>query len=323
MTDVSHGKSFKPGRRRRGRPRKQSADKPSPGQIRRMEFLERAVLWAGTVGRRTLATAFDVSVNHVTQDFSRYRRIAPRNLLYDVSAQCYRPTPSFRPLLAEANAIDTLDRLATAAELSSQERRNALGFDVPIAAIRALPTGLDVGTLCLITRAITAGTGLELTYQSLSTQHPTRRCYWPQALLFTGFRWLARGWDIRHSDWTDLALVRMTAVKPVDDTCPVPVGDDHLWHELRTLEITPNASLSDAQRDIVAFEYGMSKDERGNWVVRMTVRRAMVPYVLDYFYLRPQKRSDAGSVRPITLRNFEEVVQDDRRSEFASGYVSE
>src|SRR5438309_2359379 len=83
---------------RRGRPRKASDAAPSADQLRRLKFIERAVLWTGQVGRRAVATTFDVSVGHVTSDFQRYREMAPHNLSYDVGDKCFRPTEVFEPI---------------------------------------------------------------------------------------------------------------------------------------------------------------------------------------------------------------------------------
>lgn len=300
--------------RRRGRPRRLDGDQPSAGQIRRLKIIEAAAFWTGAVGRRRLASAFGISVNHASNDLSQYRKLAPQNLWYDIDAQCYRPTPDFTPQLGEAAAGDVLEQLAALADKSVEERLSNLGFDLPVATVRALPGGITSDVLALITRAIANGTGLEIVYQSMRTPEQVSRRFWPHALLFSGFRWLARGWDGSRENWGDMALARMVKAKSIGDRSPVPSANDSAWHHSHEIELEPNPKLSNSQRMSLAREYGMHLDNQSRWLLRLPVREALIPYFLDYLNLRPQTHSK-GQIQLLHLRNASAISRFDRDSD--------
>lgn len=316
MTSLTVTPSVEAGAPRRGRPRKAAGAAPSPEQLRRLKFIEQAVLWTGRVGRRAVATTFDVSVGHVSQDFQRYRRLAPRNLRYDIEAQCYRPTSGFRPVFDPGNAGDLLATLAACTTLPRQERVRALGFEIPTAAVQSLPTYVDRDLLAALVRCIVGGSAMRLTYQSLETPYPVARTFAPHGLIFTGFRWLVRGWDERHRDFRDLAIARVLKLKDLGSLSAC-LPRDELWQEHTTFEIIPSPSLSASQVDVVAREYGMSQKEDG-WIVRLPVRRAMVPYMLDYLGLRPGQAA-VRSIETVNLRNYADLVTYDRRRALDQG----
>lgn len=297
--------------RRRGRPRRLEGDQPSAGQIRRLKIIESAAFWTGAVGRRRLASAFGISINHASNDLSQYRKLAPKNLWYDIDAQCYRPTPDFSPQLGEAAAGDVLEQLAALADRSAEDRLASLGFDLPVATVKALPGGITSDVLALVTRAIAGGTGLDIVYQSMRTPEPVSRRFWPHALLFTGFRWLARGWDGSRQNWGDMALARMVEAKSVGDRSPMSPLNDTAWHRTLEIELEPNPKFSPSQRESLAREYGMHLDTEAGWLLRLPVREALIPYFLDYLNLRPRDHSK-GRVPLLHLRNASAVFRFDR-----------
>src|SRR5947209_17246350 len=170
---------------RRGRPRRQATAGPSPDQLRRLRFIERAAMWTGQVGRRAVASAFDVSVGHVTQDFQRYRAMAPSNLAYDVARKCFRPTDDFRPVFGAEEPAELLATVAATAHLSPQDQARLLGFAIPVETASPLPAAVDQDLLLSVCCAITSGELLEVSYQSMNSPEPVGREFAPHALIFT------------------------------------------------------------------------------------------------------------------------------------------
>ena len=310
MIERSHV-PLRPRKASRGRPRKAAGSLPSADQMRRLKFIERAALWTGQVGRRAVATTFDVSVGHVTSDFQRYREMAPDNLSYDVGEKCFRPTNAFEPIFGPEDPANVLNTVAATATLSHQDRARLLGFDLSVDAVQALPMAIDQTLLVSICRSITAGSMLEIDYQSMSTPDPVRRTFAPHALIFTGQRWLTRGWDGRHEEFRDIALARILRTGVVQSIDDLP--RDAQWHDRVSIDLVPRDNLSSGQRAVTAREFGMQVRSDGTVGVTINPRQAMVPYILDQYRLRP---SDAtAQALPIRLVDYAAIQRFDRRSQ--------
>ncbi len=294
---------------KRGRPRKAAGAEPSADQLRRLQFIERAALWTGQVGRRAVATTFDVSISHVTSDFHRYREMAPRNLSYDVAEKCFRPTDSFNPLFGAEDPANILSTIAASAALPSQDRGRLLGFTPSVDVVQALPVAIDQPLFVTVCRAITSGAALDVNYQSMATPEAIGRLFAPHALIFTGQRWLVRGWDGRHQAYRDLALARILsagASREGGEDLP----RDGRWHDRAMLKISLIHGLSPGQVEVTAREFGMRRELDGDFAVRIEPRQAMIPYVLDHLRLRPP--DNAGQAVPIRLRNYGDIREFDR-----------
>lgn len=308
MTDTSHSLGPAP---KRGRPRKAADAQPSADQIRRLKFIERAALWTGRVGRRAVAMTFDVSVGHVTSDFQRYRELAPRNLSYDIGEKCFRPTDSFEPVFGSEDPATVLSTITGTASLAHQDRVRLLGFDLPADAVEALPIAIDQDLLIAVCRSITSGRALEIDYQSMTTPEPARRIFAPHALIFTGQRWLTRGWDGRHEQYRDIALARILSASSVRALSNTP-RDMH-WHDRARVELSLRENLSSSQKAVTAREFGMHAKGDGSFAVQINPRQAMIPYVLDHHRLRPTDPS--SHTLPIRLSDYEAIRRFDRRGE--------
>jgi len=295
---------------RPGRPRKAPDADPSPDQLRRLKFIERSAFWAGRVGRRAVANAFDVSLGHASKDFACYRRLAPRNLDYDPEEGCYRPSTAFRALFAPEPPEQLLEILGASVQLPIQERLRWLGFDAPAIRVGPLPMQMNLKTTATLFRALVSGTGLRLTYQSLELPLPALRLLQPTGFIHTGRRWLVRGWDADRQGFRDFAIARVLKATPVRSISTAPRDD--AWHEMTTLEIEPGSDLSPSQAAVVAREHGMTKGHGGDWKLHYDVRLALVPYTLDFLGLRPGSVRQ-GDVPDVKLANYEELAVHDRR----------
>jgi predicted DNA-binding transcriptional regulator YafY len=294
-------------RRGRGRPRKRAGELSAADQLRRLQFIERSAIWTGQVGRRAVAAAFDVSVSNVTLDFQRYREIAPRNLTYDVTERCFRPTDKFEPIFADETASMVLATIGATALLPDQDRGRLLGFLPPVDTVKSFPAAIEKDTLALVCRAITSGKGVVIDYQSMSTPNSVKRDFWPRALILTGHRWLVRGWDERHADYRDFALARILSSNFINQIRELP--RDKNWHDRARIIVGLADDLSEGQKLVTAREFGMTQRE-GRMLVEIDSRQAMIPYVLDH--LRVRAAEQLGENLPIKLLNYGEIRQFDR-----------
>jgi hypothetical protein len=64
----------------------------------RLRFVDFLLAQYGTVNRSALVDYFGISVVQASNDFALYMRIAPRNMVYDMSSKTYQRTPKFKRL---------------------------------------------------------------------------------------------------------------------------------------------------------------------------------------------------------------------------------
>ncbi|CTQ79502.1 hypothetical protein LA5096_06225 [Roseibium album] len=294
--------------KRRGRPARKSGDPPSSVQQRRLVFIERALLWTGRVSRRAISTTFDVSMGHVSQDFQVYRKLAPSNLEYDLSSKCYTPSAAFQPVFCQEDPADILGLIASTAALPLQERTRVLGFSVACESLQTFPSGVQNDVLVDVLRAITSASAISVDYQSMNTPKPVTRVFWPHALIFSGHRWLTRGWDVRHNEYRDFAIGRILhSEKSADDRV---LTRDNLWHDRIDIEFAVADRLSPTQAEVTAREFGMTR-ENGAYALRVNARKAMIPYLLDYWRIRPG--SGETQAIPLCIENYSAINAYDRR----------
>jgi hypothetical protein len=136
--------------------------------------MESVVVWEGAVYRKRLVTAFGVTENHISRDFKQYLHEYPNSLAYDLSRKRYLPGHAFKPRYASGSTGEYLGLLRTHCEATDVTDTQLPGLPGPTAA-ETVPLqggGVDAETLQAITRAITDGTGLEASYQSMSRPAP-------------------------------------------------------------------------------------------------------------------------------------------------------
>src|SRR5690606_16377849 len=135
--------------------------------------------------------------------------------------------------------------------------------------------GIDAHTLRRVIEAIRTRQALEVEYQSLSSPAPRWRWIAPHAIAFDGFRWHARAYCFTDGCFKDFLLARILDIR---DTRPsdIDASQDVDWHTHVTLEIGPHPGLSDAQKKVIALDYGMRGGKAST-----TVRKALLYYTLN------------------------------------------
>lgn len=253
-------------------------------QRQRLTFIESVAYWEGAVDRPRVSNAFNVSENHVTKDFRLYKNAFPDNLRYDESSRVYRPTKKFKPKIGKGSVEEYLSILRTLAE---GEKSAIVSAQASMVSADALPWPkgkLETSVLNAITRAISSQSGLEISYQSLSSDQPSTRRIWPHALVFSGIRWHARTYDETRADFIDLTLQRFLSAKALSTTSPVGVDKDAKWNHFETIDVIPDSKLSPNQAAVVAQEYGMSLSGR-QWTWKVRLRECLAGYFITFYRL--------------------------------------
>jgi predicted DNA-binding transcriptional regulator YafY len=227
---------------------------------------------------------------------------------YDPTSGCYRPTGVFRPVFDREPPETIFSILAATVDLGAADQARMVGFNAPVEAVGPLPLRINDKIAAVAVRALVGGAGLRLTYQSLEIPDPEERRLHPTGLIFTGRRWLIRGWDEDRKAFRDFAIARI--LKAAETILRQPTPRDEAWHEEASLRLSPAPYLSSSQAAVVGREFLMALEEGENWHVEHRVRRALVPYVLDHLGLRP--RSVGSEKSEVVLTNISELAPFDR-----------
>lgn len=259
------------------------------GIERRLEFIEFRLFWEGHVNRGDLMAAFGISINQASTDLNRYLGMAQGNMRYDKSARAYVRGDRFAPLFLKPDPASYLSQLRSISDGITTQEETWIGQMPAFDTVRNPARGIDVGHLRAVLQAIHSRRAIEIEYQSLSSPAPRWRWIAPHAIAFDGFRWHARAYCFTDGSFKDFLLARILGIR---DSRPSDVdrGQDADWHTMVTLEIGPHPGLSEAQKKVVALDYGMR-----NGKCNVTVRKALLYYTLKRLGLDtdPSTRSPA------------------------------
>ncbi|MCW3101522.1 MAG: hypothetical protein JWL77_7140 [Chthonomonadaceae bacterium] len=253
---------------------------------RRFEFIEWKLFWEGQVNRSDLEDTFAISTPQASVDLRNYREVAGQNIEYNSTEKGYLPSGRFSPKFLAISADRLLLQLR--AFLTGALKREDLWFkDLP--AVDMTPDivrSVDPESLRKILRAIRTRQAIEVDYQSLTASR--RREIGPHALAFDGHRWHARAWCCEHGDFRDFVLSR---IEKIGDAKPVNFdpADDIEWVKTVGLRLCPHPGLSDAQKQAIQLDFGMTNGCR-----EITVRLSLAYYFikrmnLDLDHIEPQR----------------------------------
>jgi hypothetical protein len=269
------------------------------GIERRLEFIEFRLFWEGHVNRGDLMAAFGISINQASTDLNRYLGMAPGNMVYDKSARAYVRGDRFAPLFLKPDPASYLSQLRSLSDGIVTQEETWIGQMPDFDTVRSPARGIDAGHLRAVLQAIHNRQAIEVEYQSLSNPAPRWRWIAPHAIAFDGFRWHARAWCFTDDCFKDFLLARILGIR---DSRPSDVdrGQDADWHTMVTLEIGPHPGLSEAQKKVVALDYGMR-----NGKCKVTVRKALLYYTLKRLGLNTAPSPRNPTDQQIVLLNRE------------------
>ena len=245
-------------------------------QRERLAHIEFTLMFKGEAGRNYLIERFKVAPSVVTQDFARYRELAPQNVLYDEKKRLHLKTAEFSPLFQ-------YDVIRTLATLSQGFGDGFLGKNNPPTACEA-PYHLNKPSLSIIStvsEAIHKGSALNIEYVSLSSGN-SKRTIVPHTLIDNGLRWHVRAFDRKSGEFRDFVLTRIKSASILDiisnptaavDNEQESIQSDKQWNRIVELEIIPHPNIK--HPEAVEMDYGMI-----NGCARMETRAAETGYLL-------------------------------------------
>ncbi|WP_413221037.1 helix-turn-helix transcriptional regulator [Tritonibacter mobilis] len=243
----------------------------------------------------------EISRAQASKDINAYISDHPDHLFYDKSARTYVMGAGFTPHYIVIDPAEHLESLAAVAKGASVANADWL-VDHPDILRLSLPArGLDQAIVRAVIHACMQKRSLEITYQSMSAETPSRREIEPHALAHDGFRWHARAFCLKDQVFKDFVLSRMMQAALGGPATRAP-EQDREWTETITLQIAAHPKLSTGQRRITELDYGMT-----DGVAELVVRKCMLYYNLKRLGLDTCPEPRLPQDQHIVLRNADEV----------------
>ncbi|MEL4303580.1 WYL domain-containing protein [Shewanella xiamenensis] len=244
-------------------------------QRERLAHIDFVLMFKGEARRTDLVERFNIAPSVATQDFARYKEIAPQNVVYDEKRKQHLKAASFISLF-------DFDVIRTLATLSQGFGDGFSGQLKPPLACEA-PYHLNKPNLSIVakvTEAIHKGKALSITYVSLSNGETTREIV-PHTLVDNGLRWHVRGFDRKHGEFRDFVLTRIKAAVVLEDSTLSPSfikeseleTQDRQWNRFVELELVPHPRIEHSEA--IELDYGMK-----GGVLKVEIRAATAGYLL-------------------------------------------
>jgi len=230
------------------------------------------------VQRKQVSKAFGVAQNHVTNDLRVYETKHPNNIRFDPRKRAYVPERGFKPAYISSDPSEYLALLYAHADSHSLVALAGIGGqEISAEIIPGQPHGLKTRSVQSLIKAIRSHKGVAITYNSMSSEKPTKRIIWPHSFFHTGFRWQVRAYD-EHEEWANFVNVT----------------------------IKPNPGFNKHQRNVVANDYGM-KLINGEFFWALKLRRCLFPYFAVRYNLSKKNTQKPLRQYPVVLQNYDEL----------------
>nr|WP_218678665.1 WYL domain-containing protein [Shewanella xiamenensis] len=255
-------------------------------QRERLAHIDFVLMFKGEARRTDLVERFNIAPSVATQDFARYKEIAPQNVIYDEKRKQHLKAASFISLF-------DFDVIRTLATLSQGFGDGFSGQLKPPLACEA-PYHLNKPNLSIVakvTEAIHKGKALSITYVSLSSGETTREIV-PHTLVDNGLRWHVRAFDRKHGQsgapngFRDFVLTRIKAAFVLEDSTLSPSvikeseleTQDRQWNRFVELELVPHPRIEHSEA--IELDYGMT-----GGVLKVEIRAATAGYLLRQWHV--------------------------------------
>ena len=247
---------------------------------KRLAHIDFVLMFKGEARRTDLVERFNIAPSVATQDFARYKEIAPQNVVYDEKRKQHLKAASFISLF-------DFDVIRTLATLSQGFGDGFSGQLKPPLACEA-PYHLNKPSLSIVakvTEAIHKGKALRITYVSLSSGETTREIV-PHTLVDNGLRWHVRGFDRKHNEFRDFVLTRIKAAVVLENSTLSPSvvkeseleTQDRQWNRFVELELVPHPRIEHSEA--IELDYGMT-----GGVLKVEIRAATAGYLLRQWHV--------------------------------------
>jgi predicted DNA-binding transcriptional regulator YafY len=268
--------------------------------LQRYRLIEVIAQWEGRLTTGHLLRAFGIGRQQASRDINDYNtKKNPGALVYDRSLKGYKPSPSFSPHFTSGEAADYLQALSTLDGLSNSI--STLEIRLPNTQVITPPTRvIHPVILQRLLRASRERLRLGIEYMSLTNPLPARRVIQPHTLVYNGYRWHARAWCEKNSQFRDFVLTRMCGEPELLNAATESTDRDVAWQTMVELEIVADDRLSQAQQRVVESDWGMT-----NGALHVSTRAALTTYCLQLLRLDHKTLKPNPSEQQVVLKNMD------------------
>lgn len=269
------------------------------GPTRRFEFIEWRVYWTGRINRKDIEDQFGVSTPQASQDLKDYQEYAPENIAYDATEKAYVQLPQFKPQFLLLSADRYLLQLSAILNGAIHPADTWFASPPPASVAPTVLRSVEPAILQTILRAIEERQEIDLVYQSLTNTR--RRTIAPHAIAFDGHRWHTRAWSPENQEFRDFVLTRILSIDGCSDSDANPT-DDVEWITFIDLKLVPHPKLDEAQRSVIAHDFGMTDGER-----TVQIRLALAYYFVSRMSLDLDDDAVSPARKQLQLVNLPEL----------------
>jgi len=270
----------------------------------RYRVIEIIAMWEGRLTTNHLCNTFGIGRQQASKDINDYNtRVAKGNLVYDKILKGYVPADKFKPVVTTGTADEYLyllnrnKTLSSAFESLDLHYANTEVLSVPIRNIRP-------ELLRPLVQAARTHKRVEVDYVSLTNPEAETRVIAPHTLVWTGMRWHVRAYCEKRKEFVDFVLSRFRGKPETMDDSPNHASDDKAWNRMVKIRIKPDSRLSKEQQQIIATDYGMTRNQ-----LVVEVRGSLVPYALKLLQIDPNKVEAKADAQQIIIDNMDELRQ--------------
>ena len=272
-------------------------------QRQRLTLLEATVFWSGEVSTASLTQHFGISRVQASKDFTLYQTLCPDNIRYDKSLKRYVLDDAFKASFMVGSAGEFLQILKIH-QGDSSNTVVALADNLPIVEVlEPVFRQVDPTILQTINQAILSDKVVNVRYQSMSRTEPVEHQLCPHALVFDGLRWHTRAFSYTHHEFRDFVLARIYSAKTLGPA-EMDASEDVNWDTFVLVKIGAHPGLSDTQKAVIEFDYGMV-----NGVLEREVRGALLFYFLKMMRIGPDDLMRDAMVQQIVLLNRDDLSE--------------
>ncbi|HHU93471.1 MAG TPA: WYL domain-containing protein [Alcaligenaceae bacterium] len=257
-------------------------------------LIELLAYWEGRVQPSLLASVNHISRQQASKKLGEFNLANPEALQYYKGEKIYRPTDKFSPRFITCEVGEYLNWVAG---------QSAYHEAIPANVCLTPPTRpVSPELMRPLIQALRTGQRIEVTYVSISNPNNEGRIIVPHHLVNTGQRWHLRAWCEKSQDFRDFVLGRFQEVGEQLGKSPITAEDDIAWQTKVNIIIAPDPRLTNAQRQVIEFEYGMH-----NGQLNIPTRACLVSYKLQLLNINPRIYEANAKAQQLIIVNKDDI----------------
>ncbi|MGC8119730.1 WYL domain-containing protein [Marinobacter sp. VGCF2001] len=265
----------------------------------RYRLIEIIALWEGRLTTNHICHSFGIGRQQASKDINTYlRELAPGNLLYDRHLKGYVPAAGFKPAVTRGIVSEYQELLSRQQSLNDSFSELQLGLPGST-VIQDTTRHIEPEVMRAVVTATRYKRQLKASYVSLSRPEAAQSILEPHALVCAGSGWHIRAWCSANREFRDFALSRFHGgIEALRQKAKHTAQQDEDWQRYVALEIMPDQRLTDAQQQIIARDYGMTRG-----LLSIETRAALAPYVLSRLGITYENSHPDPLVQQLELAN--------------------